>query len=109
MASKTPLTDHEKGMIEAWTWEGVANREIARRLGVSEFAIRHNLRKLQEGGSMNAQPKSGHPRATTERDDRHLVRSSRRNRFKTAPELAVELADHAGVQVSHRTLSHRLA
>ena len=109
MASKTPLTDHKKGMIEAWNREGVANREIARRLGVSEFGVRYNLRKFQESGSMNAQPKSGRPRATTERDDRHLVRSSRRNRFKTAPELAVELANHTGVQVSRRTVSCQLA
>ena len=97
MASKTPLTDHKKGMIEAWNREGVANREIARRLGVSEFAVRYNLRKLQESGSMNAQPKSGRPRSTTERDDRHLVRSSRRDHFKTTPELAVQLSDRAGV------------
>ena len=109
MTTNTPLTDHEKGMIEAWHREGISNREVARRLGISEFAVRSNLRKLAELGSMDVRPRSGRPRATTDRDDRNLVRSSRCDRFKTAPELAIELANVAGVVVHRSTVSRRLA
>ena len=108
MANKTPLTDHEKGMLEALHQEGHSAREIGRRLGISDFAVRYNLRKLDEFGSMESRPKSGRPRATTERDDRHLVMTSRRNRFLTAPELAIDLANTAGVEVHRSTVSRRL-
>ena len=105
MASKT---DHEKGMLEALFQEGHSAQEIGRRLGVSDSTVRYNLQKLREFGSMETRPRSGRPRATTGRDDRHIVRASRRNRFMTAPELAVDLAHTAGVEVHRSTISRRL-
>ena len=52
--------------------------------------------------------RSGRPRATSEREDRHIVLTSRRNRFYTAPELAVILANTSGVEVHRSTISRRL-
>ena len=52
MPAKTPLTNHEKGMIQAWNEEGISNREIARRLGISDSTMRYNLKKLEEDGTM---------------------------------------------------------
>ena len=108
MATKTPLTDRQKGMIEAWYGEGISKREIARRLGISDNTVRSNLKKLEERGSMANLPKSGRPRSTSARDDRFLVRTCCRNRFLTAPELRMELA-RTGVDVHHSTVSRRLA
>ena len=109
MPPKSQLSDVEKGMIRAWNEEGVSNREIARRLGVCEGTIRYNLRKQRETGSMDPLPKSGRRRATTAREDRHLVQTCRRNRFLCAPELAMDLARTSGVEVHRSTVSRRLA
>ena len=109
MANKIPLTDHEKGMLQALNEEGHSAREIGRRLGISDSTVRYNLRKLNEYGSMDTLPRSGRPRATNERDDRHIVLTCRRNRFLTAPELAIDLANTSGVDVHPSTISRRLA
>ena len=39
------ITDHQKGMIEAYHSEGKSNREIARLLNIDEGSVRYNLRK----------------------------------------------------------------
>ena len=109
MPLKNQLSDVQKGMIQAWSGEGISNREIARRLEISEGTVRYNLKKLQEKNPMENAARAGRPKVTTERADRHLVRTSRRNRFLTAPEIRVDLAIATGVEVSRSTVSRRLA
>ena len=47
------ITDHQKGMIEAYHSEGKSNREIARLLNIDEGSVRYNLRKKEIHGSMD--------------------------------------------------------
>lgn len=105
-ATHRPL---KRDALEAWHREGISCREIARRLGISDATVRRNLQKLADHGSMKSRPKCGRSRSTSERDDRLLVRTSRRNRFLTAPELTVDLAATYGVSVHRSTVSRHLA
>ena len=109
MPRKSHLTDVQKGMIEALHGEGISNREIARRLEINEKTVRYNLRKLEEHNSMATLPRSGRPKALSARAERHLIRTCSQNRFMTAPELAVEVANATGVTVHRTTVSRRLA
>ena len=61
------ITDHQKGMIEAYHSEGKSNREIARLLNIDEGSVRYNLRKKEIHSSMDNRPKSGRPKKTTPR------------------------------------------
>ena len=102
------LSEFTKGNIEALHTEGVSNREIARRLGISEGSIRFNLQKLRLRGSMSNRRRSGRPRRTTEREDRLLIRSSLANRFHTARDLRANFNQLTGKTLSLSTIKSRL-
>ncbi len=74
------LTDIQKGQIQALSEEGYSKREIGRRLEISEKAVRYNLAKLENTGSMENLVRSGRPRVTTVREDRTIVRYSLQDR-----------------------------
>lgn len=70
------LTDIQKGRIQALSEEGYSKREIGRRLEISEKAVRYNLAKLQNAGSMENMRRPGRPRVTTVtkgRSDRRTI------------------------------------
>ncbi len=48
-----PKITRNRGKISLWKSQGVSNREIARRIGVSEGTIRYHLRKPDAGGARN--------------------------------------------------------
>ena len=61
------LSNFEKGQIVAWAKEGVACREIARRLKRNESSLRVFLKRYR-------------PRKTIKGDDRYIVRQALKNR-----------------------------
>ena len=76
--AKTPrkeLSDFQKGQILAFSQSDppISNREIARRLGISESCVRKNLKKYQETGTMANKPRSGRPKAMSPAQERNLV------------------------------------
>ncbi|XP_006823812.1 uncharacterized protein LOC102803088 [Saccoglossus kowalevskii] len=97
-----------KGNIEAQYTEGVSNKEIARRLGISEGSVRFNLRKLHLRGSMSNRRRSGRPRRTTQHEDRLLIRSRLANRFHTARDLRANFNQLTGKRLSLSTIKSRL-
>ena len=69
------LTDFEQGQVIALKQQKMSNRAIAKRLGRTEGTIRYFLKKYDEIGAPGRREGSGRPRATTEREDRRIVRA----------------------------------
>lgn len=81
------ITVAERGMAIAWLQEGVAVKEVARRLNRSPNAIRKLRHKYQTTGQIEDLPRAPRQRVTTVRQDmanldqqrvRNLTNSMRR-------------------------------
>ncbi|UYV64720.1 K02A2.6-like [Cordylochernes scorpioides] len=70
------MSEFETGRAIGLKEAGWSNRLIARHLCRSDAAIRRCWQKWVNNGSMQRQDGSGRPRATTEREDRAIVRTA---------------------------------
>lgn len=61
MPGSKHCSDYVKGILTLLHQQGHSNREIARRLGISEGTVRYNIRKCVETGSMARAAGSGRP------------------------------------------------
>ena len=83
-------------------------RNVARHFNVHPTTILHLRYRLQHTGAVKDKRRSGRPRATTPREDRYLVTSSRRRRFQGAPKLAVDLRLATSTMVHPQIVRNRL-
>lgn len=88
--------------------DGVTQREVAQRLGVSRSAINRMWIRHQETNAYIRRPGQGRRRVTTPRQDRYLVTCALRNRFVTARTLQNDLVNASGVRISDQTVRNRL-
>lgn len=68
----------------------------------------YNVRKYQTSGSVSNKQRPGRPKITTPAEDRAMVITSKRNRRKTAPEIAAEMNISRPKPVSVTTVKRRL-
>lgn len=87
---------------------GKSNRQIARELNISRQTVDYNVNKFASGGSLSNKKRSGRPVTTTPAEDRQIVMISKRNRRKTAPEIAAEVSVGRRKQISVTTVKRRL-
>ncbi|KAG8284281.1 hypothetical protein J6590_108265 [Homalodisca vitripennis] len=87
---------------------GVSQREVGRRLGVSQSVISRLWNRHQELGTLQRRPGQGRSRSTTHIEDRFLRVNALRNRFLTARELQNDLSQATGNRVSDQTVRNRL-
>ncbi|UYV82585.1 hypothetical protein LAZ67_22000050 [Cordylochernes scorpioides] len=98
------MSEFETGRAIGLKEAGWSNRLIARHLCRSNAAIRRCWQKWVNNGSMQRQDGSGRPRATTEREDRAIVRTA-----VAAPESTLTTIQRVtGTQVSKMTINRRL-
>lgn len=109
MPRRQRISDIVKGQMLAFHEQGFSNRQIARRLRISEGSVRYNLLKHVKGISMIEGRHAGRPRKTTRRDDFAIRRYAVRSRTDSCRALANKLAEVSGTQVSDRTIRRRLA
>ncbi|UYV84223.1 hypothetical protein LAZ67_X001577 [Cordylochernes scorpioides] len=97
------MSEFETGRAIGLKEAGWSNRLIARHLCGSDAAIRRCWQKWVNNGSMQRQDGSGRPRATTEREDRAIVRMA-----VAAPESTLSTIQRVtGTQVSKMTINRR--
>jgi len=109
MPRRTHIGDFIKGQLLTLHKAGLSNRQVARRLSISEHSVRYNISKYLETGSMAERDRPGRPRMTTWRDDLLIKKEATRKRTANLRELANKLACVNGTRVSARTISRRLA
>jgi transposase len=87
----------------------VSNREIGRRLNISEFCVRTTIKNFEASGSVNDKPRSGRPRKLSTRDENMLYTLSRRNPKAGVSELSAQINDSlVNKTVSRTTISKLL-
>lgn len=92
------------GMLEA----GRNARDVARHFGVSEWNIHEIRRRHTQSGSFEDRPRSGRPRVTSRRQDRYIVLTHLRNRFRPANTTASVTIGTHGRPISGDTVRRRL-
>lgn len=92
------------GMLEA----GRSTRFVAEQFNVNQSTVVRLQQRYRETGNAADRARSGRPRATTTRQDRYLVVTSRRNCFLPATNLATDLRMATGVNVTPQTVRNRL-
>ncbi|UYV62024.1 hypothetical protein LAZ67_1007530 [Cordylochernes scorpioides] len=98
------MSEFETGRAIGLKEAGWSNRLIVRHLCRSDAAIRRCWQKLVNNGRLQRQDGSGRPRATTEREDRAIVRIA-----VAAPESTLTTIQRVtGTQVSKMTINRRL-
>ncbi|UYV65536.1 hypothetical protein LAZ67_3004622 [Cordylochernes scorpioides] len=98
------MSEFETGRAIGLKEAGWSNRLIARHLCRSDAAIRRCWQKWVNNGRLQCQDGSGRPRATTEREDRAIVRMA-----VAAPESTLSTIQRVtGTQVSKMTINRRL-
>ena len=70
---------------------GVSVADVARQFNCHRNTIIKLQRRYHQNGSVRDRPRSGRPKVTTARQDRHLTLTHLRHRFKTATSTAREL------------------
>ena len=87
---------------------GYTQREVARRLRVSQSVISRLKLRHQLIGSVDERPRSGRPRCTRAAQDRHIVLQAKRQRLKSAVELNAEFIRTHRIRMSAQTYRNRL-
>ena len=102
------LTTEQRAVIVDRIKSGQSQRQVAAALGVSRGAVEKAISIHRTTGEYKSRPRSGRPRATSNRDDRLMVRMSLNNRRLTAPDITKSLSNDYGVDVTTHTVQNRL-
>ena len=102
-----PISAEQRGVIIYLYDEGKSQRFIAKKTGTSRKGVQGVLKRWIETGDAKCQPRSGRKRKSTKRSDRTLVRISLGNRRLNSKELARELKESSGVELSAPTVRRR--
>ena len=101
------LNDAQRNQAIGMITGGMSYREVARRMNCSHQTISRLVERHTVTGSVDDRPRLGRQRVTSARDDRQIVLSHLRDRFKTASQAARELNTFNNQRVSRQTVSQR--
>ena len=87
---------------------GLSSREIASIVEMNVSTVRRILKRHKDTGLVERKARSGRPRKSTQRENRHLKVLSLADRFKTARELHSQWETDSGVHLSRRSVRRRL-
>ena len=99
MPPKPRISLETRGKIVVLSEEGYSSRQIAARLGYSRKSISLILQKQRLTGSVVDRQIPGRSRNTSSKEDRLIVRKSKSDRFKTAPQIRAEVKIQYGDRV----------
>lgn len=88
--------------------EGYTSRIIGEKLNIPASTVKYTIRKHQETGQLEDRVRPGPSRITTPAGDRLIQMISKRNRRKTAPQIASEFNRGRQHPISVSTLKRRL-
>ena len=97
----------KRGQIEVLLKEGLRQRQIARRLKVSQSIVSKTIKRINELKSYQSRKPSGRPRATSTQCDRVIHRYCLNNPFASSSKIKANLPPET--QLSARSIRHRLS
>ena len=102
------LSQLDRGRAIALILQGWSQPDVPQQFGVHEWTISRLVQRLRATGRLTDRPRSGRPRVTTQRQDRHIRLVHLRNRLRTATETAREVIGTHGRRVCPRTVRNCL-
>ena len=84
MGKKIVRTETEQKILGLHDHTQDSNREIARKLGISEKCVRTTIKNFQQNASVTDCPRSGRPKKTSYYDDKWIFRQ-----FKVDPKISL--------------------
>ena len=87
---------------------GLSYRQVAERMGCSHTTVARLVERHNATGSVDDRQRPGHERVTTRQQDRYIVLSHLRDRFRTSVETAQETVGTHKLRVSAFTVRRRL-
>ena len=83
-------------------------RHVGRQFNVSHTVVCRVWQRYLDTGSVVDRVGRGHPRKTTDPDDRYIVNIAKRRRLEPAKKLNVDFSDASGVRICEQTVRNRL-
>lgn len=108
MSTRKELSTETRAQIVAYHKIGKSNREIAKLLKLPRRTVDYNVQKYESSGSVSNKKRTGRPKTTTPAEDLRIIITSKRDRRKTAPEIAAEVNVSRQKPVSVTTVKRRL-
>ena len=102
------LRQNEREQAVGMLLVGMTQTQIANHFNVSRMTIYRLMIRLRDTGNTSDRPRSGRPRVTTLRQDRHIRFIHLRNRFVTAVHTARLTPGRTNVRISDQTVRNRL-
>lgn len=102
------LEPEVRNIIVRMSNQGHRQVDIAEAVGVSQSVVSRALARFRETGSANRRPGSGSQRITTQREDRNIVITARRNPFHSARQILNEAQGVLARPLSTQTIRNRL-
>lgn len=103
------LSEGLRGQIIALNNEGLSQRKIAEKIGVSKGAVQRTLERFKKTTSYTTKRRSGRPRCTTSQEDQYIKTTSLRNRTATAGNIKSLINTTRQKPISKSTVRRRLA
>ena len=102
------LSEGVRGQIIALSNEGLSQRKIAEKLGVSKGGVQRTLERFKETKSYATKRRSGRPRCTSSQEDRFIKITSLHNRTASADNIKSVINNTREKPISKTTVRKRL-
>ena len=102
------LSNDERNQAVTMLLRGSTQQEVATAFGVHQTTVQRLQSRLHLFGNTNDRPRSGRPRVTTVRQDRHIRLTHLRNRMQTVVQTAATTAGIHNQRISDQTVRNRL-
>ena len=102
------LSNEQRARVLGQLEAGATAAHVARVFGVNERTVRRLRQKFATYGTVADPPRSGRPRVTTMRQDRHIQLTHLRNRFAAPNDTARNTLGRNSPRISARTVRRRL-
>jgi len=106
---RSSLTQFERDRIIFLHERGFSSSQIKEELKFAKSTITYTIRRFKETGSVFDRHRSGRPSISDERDDRKLIRLSKKFRKASSTLLASNWALSSGLKASASTVRRRMA
>jgi transposase len=101
MPRGAPLTEHERGQIDAFAAQSLSHREIADRLGRSKTVVQHYLSSPETYGTAK---RLGRPPSLSPSDSRRMLRAAHTGKYSSA-----QLKHALDLPISSRSVRRKLS
>ena len=108
MSSKQQIAKENRITIVALAKEGYSYRKIAQKLKISKYGVTSTWSQYRETASFSDRRRSGRPRKTSKSEDQYIKLTCLRDRCKSSRQIAQELQNSTGSQVSDSLVKCRL-